>query len=172
MLADCSADANQKTCRKPVGVRAKRARRVFDGRTQRAKRLRSIAGELAQQFGLDESDQKLARAAELSFAAEQARRALIRRDPGADVAVVVKIENLAARAARDLVALAKAKPGANQRSFRDRLVQEREVNVGTTALDASAEAAGSFCGPTAAPVLDGAKIAAGEASLSDGEAKI
>jgi hypothetical protein len=52
----------------------------------------------------------VARAAQLALAAEQARRQLIRNAPGASVEGLVKLENLARRAALDVNNKAKAKP--------------------------------------------------------------
>jgi hypothetical protein len=112
-----------KCAQRPPGVRARRARWPLDGRTRQSRQLRRLVRELATRFNVDADDLALQRAAQLSLAAELARRELIRGAPGASAEALVKLENLAARAARDLAIKVKAKP-AERLQFGERLAQE------------------------------------------------
>jgi hypothetical protein len=106
-----SADvATTKTTTKPLGVRARRARWPLDGRTRESRKLRALVSDLSRQFHIAADDPLVARAAQLALAAEQARRQLIRNAPGASVEGLVKLENLARRAALDVSNKAHAKP--------------------------------------------------------------
>jgi hypothetical protein len=76
----------------------------LDGRRRAAKRLRVIAANMEAQLPSPLSDPMRAlvkRASELALAAEMARGQLVRGEPVA-IAEVVKLENLSARALRDL----------------------------------------------------------------------
>jgi hypothetical protein len=76
----------------------------LDGRRRAARRLRAIAADMEAQLPKPLTDAQLAlvkRASELALAAELARGQLVRGEPVA-IAEVVKLENLAARAWRDL----------------------------------------------------------------------
>jgi hypothetical protein len=91
----------------PIGTRSSAVRpRVagLDGRGRAAKRLRIIAADMEAQLPAPLTDAMRAlmtRAAELALAAELARGKLVRGEAVA-IAEVVKLENLAARAWRDL----------------------------------------------------------------------
>jgi hypothetical protein len=108
-----SADvAAAKPAQRPLGVRARRARWPLDGRTRESRKLRALVADLSRQFHIAADDPLVARAAQLALAAEQARRQLIRNAPGASVEGLVKLENLARRAALDVSNKAHAKPNA------------------------------------------------------------
>jgi hypothetical protein len=96
----------------PPGVRARRAAWPLDGRTKESRKLRRLVADLSRQFHIAADDPLVARAAQLALAAEQARRRLIRNLPGSSVEGLVKLENLARRAALDVANKARAKPNA------------------------------------------------------------
>jgi hypothetical protein len=123
MHADSSQCAVTKSAQRPLGVRARRAAWPLDSRTRASRKLRRLVADLGVRFGINADDPLLLRAAELSLAAELARRELIRGTPGASAEALVKLENLAARAARDLAIKVKAKP-AERLQFGERLAQE------------------------------------------------
>jgi hypothetical protein len=102
--------AAAKPAQRPLGVRARRARWPLDGRTRESRKLRALVADLSRQFHIAADDPLVARAAQLALAAEQARRQLIRNAPGASVEGLVKLENLARRAALDVSNKAKDKP--------------------------------------------------------------
>jgi hypothetical protein len=110
MHADSSQCAVTKSAQRPLGVRARRARWPLDGRTRESRKLRALVADLSRQFHIAADDPLVARAAQLALAAEQARRQLIRNAPGASVEGLVKLENLARRAALDVSNKAKDKP--------------------------------------------------------------
>ena len=76
----------------------------LDGRRRVAKRLRAIAADMEASLPTPLTDATRAmvkRASELMLAAEMARGQLVRGEP-VGISEIVKLENLAARAARDL----------------------------------------------------------------------
>jgi len=73
----------------------------LDGRVRTARRIKAVAAELKAQVGVVEAP-LLQRAAELQVCAELLRGRLVRGESGVAVAEVVKLENLASRALRDL----------------------------------------------------------------------
>jgi hypothetical protein len=95
---------------RPPDVRARRAAWPLDARTRESRKLRLLATELGHRFSVSADDPTLLRAAELALAASIARRELIRGAPGASVEGLVKLENLARRAALDVSNKAKDKP--------------------------------------------------------------
>jgi hypothetical protein len=85
----------------------------LDGRFRTARRLKAVIIELKEQVGVTEDTPLLLRAAELQVCAEMVRARLVRGEAGIAIGEVVKLENLAARALRDLrarVAPSAAKP--------------------------------------------------------------
>jgi hypothetical protein len=100
-----------KPAQRQHGTRAGRRAWGFDRRTNESKRLFAIMQDLARESGipLDMTDAVLRRAAELSLASEVARRDLLRRAPGIDVDLLLRLEGCAARAQRDLHSRARAK---------------------------------------------------------------
>ena len=112
MHADNGQLASTKSAKRPLGVRARRAAWPLDARTRESRKLRLLATELGHRFSVSADDPTLLRAAELALAAEIARRQLIRNAPGASAEAVVKLENLARRAALDVSNKARAKPNA------------------------------------------------------------
>jgi hypothetical protein len=79
----------------------------LDGRLRSTKRLKALSADLQRQFGDAVNPAAVWRCAELQIAAEAARHALLRHAPDASVTETVKLENLAARAWRDLRATAR-----------------------------------------------------------------
>jgi hypothetical protein len=110
MHADSANFAVTECAQRPPGVRARRAAWPLDGRTKESRKLRRLVADLSRQFHIAADDPLVARAAQLALAAEQARRQLIRNAPGASVEGLVKLENLARRAALDVSNKAKDKP--------------------------------------------------------------
>jgi hypothetical protein len=110
MHADSSQCAVTKSAQRPLGVRARRARWPLDGRTRESRKLRALVTDLSRQFHIDADDLLLQRAAQLALAAEQERGRLLRNIPGSSVEGLVKLENLARRAALDVSNKAKDKP--------------------------------------------------------------
>jgi hypothetical protein len=74
-----------------------------------ARRLKAVLADLNGQFG-SVATPLLQRCAELQVCAEQARARLVRGDPGVTIDEIVKLENLSARARRDLQARTRAQP--------------------------------------------------------------
>jgi hypothetical protein len=101
-----------KPAQRPPGTRAARRAWGFDRRTNESRRLIEIMRDLSRESGVqfDTADAVLRRAAELSLASEVARRDLLRRAPGIDVDLLLRLEGCAARAQRDLHSRARAKP--------------------------------------------------------------
>jgi hypothetical protein len=93
----------------PVSPRRARNAAQLDGRLRMAKRLKAVLGELTAQYG-DVETPLLQRCAELQVCAEQARARLVRGEPGITIDEIVKLENLSARALRDLQARTKRGP--------------------------------------------------------------
>lgn len=120
MQADSTPDSAPKPARHHLGVRATRRAWGFDRRTNESRRLLAIMRDLASESGItfDTGNAVLRRAAELSLAAEVARRDLLRRVPGIDVDLVLRLEGCAQRSVRDLHMRARAKP-SNEQSFAD-----------------------------------------------------
>jgi hypothetical protein len=108
------ADSTDLVAAKPaahrLGTRARRAAWPLDARTRESRKLRRLVAELGARFGISADDPLLLRAAELNLCAEQARKQLIRGTDNVGIENIVKIENLSARACRDLAAKAHAKP--------------------------------------------------------------
>ena len=94
----------------------------LDGRRRAAKRLRAITDDMAKQLPAPMTDAMgmlVKRAAELALGAELARGALLRGE-AVDVLALVRLENLAARALKDLRARAAAvKPAIGPNSLRE-----------------------------------------------------
>ena len=128
MHADSSQCAVTKSAQRPLGVRARRARWPLDGRTRESRKLRALVADLSRQFHIAADDPLVARAAQLALAAEQARRQLIRNAPGASVEGLVKLENLARRAALDVSNKAKDKP-SNGPTLAEYLASRAEPEV-------------------------------------------
>lgn len=108
--------------------------------------------QLSRQFGVDADDPTLKRAAELSIYTEQMRRQLIRGDVhSVGIADVVKIENLASRACRDLATRA------------------NKPNADTDELDAylAAKAAAKIAEPADEPADEPAAEPAAEPAVAD-----
>jgi hypothetical protein len=101
-----------KPAQRQHGTRAARRAWGFDRRTNESRRLIEIMRDLSRESGVqfDTADAVLRRAAELSLASEVARRDLLRRAPGIDVDLLLRLEGCAARALRDLHSRARAKP--------------------------------------------------------------
>ena|SRR5450759_3514542 len=101
-----------KPAQRQHGTRAARRAWGFDRRTNESRRLIEIMRDLSRESGVqfDMSDAVLRRAAELSLAAEFARRDLIRGAPGVDTDLLLRLEGLASRSMRDLHSRARAKP--------------------------------------------------------------
>jgi hypothetical protein len=101
-----------KPAQRQHGTRATRRAWGLDKRTSESRRLIAIMQDLARESGipLDMTDAVLRRAAELSLASEIARRDLLRRAPGIDVDLLLRLEGCAARAQRELHIRARAKP--------------------------------------------------------------
>jgi hypothetical protein len=101
-----------KPAQRPPGTRAARRAWGFDRRTNESRRLIEIMRDLSRESGVqfDTADAVLRRAAELSLASEVARRDLLRRAPGIDVDLLLRLEGIAARAQRDLHTRARSKP--------------------------------------------------------------
>jgi hypothetical protein len=112
MQGNSGIDADRKLARRAPGARVGRRRWGLDGRTYMSRRLHAVMADLAHQYGivLDISDAILRRAGELTIAAEQARLALIRHEPGISIDHLLRLEGLASRACRDLATRAKAAP--------------------------------------------------------------
>ena len=99
----------------------------LDGRRRAAKRLRAIVAEMEAQLGRPLSDATrmlVKRAAELALAAELLRGALVRGEP-VDIGALVRLENLAARALRDLRARTKRGPASGPTLEEHLLAAER-----------------------------------------------
>jgi hypothetical protein len=94
-----------------IPLSPRRARNIagLDGRLRTARRLKSALAELVAQFG-DAETPLLQRCAELQVLATSARARLVRGDTGITIDEVVKLENLSARALRDLRARTKRGP--------------------------------------------------------------
>jgi hypothetical protein len=95
---------------------ARRARNAagLDGRVRAARRIKAAIAELKTQVGRAVEGPLLRRAAELQVCAEMLRGRLVCGDAGVSVDEVVKLENLASRARRDLQARAKHEPEPQQ----------------------------------------------------------
>ena len=94
-----------------ISLSPRRARNAagLDGRVRMARRLKAVLAELTAQFGSVEIP-LLQRCAELQVCAEQARARLVRGDHGITIDEIVKLENLSARALRDLQARTRREP--------------------------------------------------------------
>jgi len=164
MEADHRAIASTKIAPSRLGVRACRAQWAIDRRTKIGKRLERAMVELAHlhQIEADIANPLLRRAAELSIIAEDGRRALIRRKPGANVADVVKAENLSARAARDLANVASGRPNATPSLAAYLAEIASNCDATSLPLDESGKAAGEICEAAATPASTEADAPAGE----------
>ena len=103
----------------------------LDGRGKVGRRIRDIANALAAPLGgmatLDDAQQAaVMRAAELSCAAELERGKLVRGDSSANVAETVKLENLAARAMREITGQRTSPAKPTFTPLRERLLQEAQ----------------------------------------------
>jgi hypothetical protein len=99
--------------RPAMGRRSRPNPARLDGRLRSTKRLKALSADLQRQFGYGVNPAAIRRCAELQIAAETARHALLRNVPDASVTETVKLENLAARAWRDLRAVARKPPAGN-----------------------------------------------------------
>jgi hypothetical protein len=100
-----------KPAQRQHGTRAARRAWALDRRTNESKRLIAAMEDLARQTGVpfDLGDGLLRRAAELAVCAAQGRIDLLRRAPGIDIDLCLRMEGLASRAARELHSRARAK---------------------------------------------------------------
>jgi hypothetical protein len=112
MHADSNPVTEPKPTQRQPGTRAARRAWGFDRRTNESKRLLAIMRDLSRESGvpLDTADAVLRRAAELAVCAAQGRIDLLRRAPGIDIDLCLRMEGLASRAMRDLHSRARAKP--------------------------------------------------------------
>jgi hypothetical protein len=144
--ADSTNVATTKPAAHRLGVRARRAAWPLDGRTKESRKLHALVADLARQFRVAADDPLVARAAQLALAAEQARRQLIRNAPGASVEGLVKLENLARRAALDVSNKAHAKPIGTepdlQTYLRQRAAEEAAPGAFSSHENSASEAAG------------------------------
>jgi hypothetical protein len=114
----------------PVSPRRARNAAQLDGRVRMARRLKAVLAELSAQYG-DVERPLLQRCAELQLLSERARARLVRGEPGTTIDEIVKLENLSARALRDL--RARTKRGPESGSLGELLRQDRADQLAAAA---------------------------------------
>jgi hypothetical protein len=131
MHADSSQCAVTKSAQRPPGTRAARRAWGLDARTAVSRRLIAVMHDLARQTGVpfDMDDALLRRAAELAVCAAQGRVDLLRRAPGIDVDLCLRLEGCASRAVRELHSRARSKPNNGPTPLQEYLASRTESEV-------------------------------------------